>query len=361
MANQRPLPQDTNLILQHHLGACRNLSLLLDKFNPWRQQPDGGWQLSFLVEVQRRGQWEQKSTSEGEARRLWLGSGRDNQTRLVDRPLAPNTRTDGQLLAANYRRWQQGCNDLSAQIFELTSAARLVVGLGAESVLETSLALHRIHGYPVIPGSALKGLARTVAFFELAQLLGLVPLSFEERKQRKEQQPPEQTPLEKLATILESNPADVSTKRNWLALQTDSAVAAEAKIKGMLFQDLTQMEHFTNFRTVFGVLEQAGTVIFLDAMPKEKPLLVVDVMNPHYPDYYRDESGRTAPSDDQSPNPVAFLAVETDSIFGFALAPRHRNRETDLRAVGVARRWLEIGLREVGIGAKTAAGYGVFD
>lgn len=37
---------------------------------------------------------------------------------------------------------------------------RLIVGLGAESVRESSISLHRAWGVPVIPGSALKGLAR---------------------------------------------------------------------------------------------------------------------------------------------------------------------------------------------------------
>ena len=36
---------------------------------------------------------------------------------------------------------------------------RMAVGLGAESVLETAVALHRTYGVPYIPGSALKGLA----------------------------------------------------------------------------------------------------------------------------------------------------------------------------------------------------------
>lgn len=41
--------------------------------------------------------------------------------------------------------------------------ARMIVGLGAESVLETSITLHRIYGVPMIPGAALKGLASSAA------------------------------------------------------------------------------------------------------------------------------------------------------------------------------------------------------
>ncbi len=44
-----------------------------------------------------------------------------------------------------------------------TVAGRLVVGLGQESVLETSVTLHRVWGVPYLPGSALKGLAGRAA------------------------------------------------------------------------------------------------------------------------------------------------------------------------------------------------------
>lgn len=40
---------------------------------------------------------------------------------------------------------------------------RMAVGLGADGVLETSVALHRTYGVPYIPGSALKGLAAAFA------------------------------------------------------------------------------------------------------------------------------------------------------------------------------------------------------
>jgi len=40
---------------------------------------------------------------------------------------------------------------------------RMIVGLGAESVLETSVTLHRTYGVPYIPGSALKGLTASFA------------------------------------------------------------------------------------------------------------------------------------------------------------------------------------------------------
>lgn len=41
----------------------------------------------------------------------------------------------------------------------LQTAGRLIVGLGSENVLETGIRLHHTYGMPILPGSALKGLA----------------------------------------------------------------------------------------------------------------------------------------------------------------------------------------------------------
>jgi len=43
---------------------------------------------------------------------------------------------------------------------------RLVVGLGAESVYEASLALHPLYGFPYVPASAVKGAVRSAAIWE---------------------------------------------------------------------------------------------------------------------------------------------------------------------------------------------------
>jgi CRISPR-associated protein Cmr6 len=58
-----------------------------------------------------------------------------------------------------FERWQADLLAVGARCFEATTRTRMVVGLGAEAVLETSIALHRTYGVPHIPGSALKGLA----------------------------------------------------------------------------------------------------------------------------------------------------------------------------------------------------------
>lgn len=63
-----------------------------------------------------------------------------------------------------YRRWQHMLEQVCLIKPRLAQVqGRMIVGLGSEGVLETSVALHRTYGTPLIPGSALKGLAASYA------------------------------------------------------------------------------------------------------------------------------------------------------------------------------------------------------
>src|SRR5260221_1751552 len=64
-----------------------------------------------------------------------------------------------------YDRWEKVlANDTDGTKTRIaTVKGRMIVGLGDESVLETSIMLHRTYGVPYIPGSALKGLAASYA------------------------------------------------------------------------------------------------------------------------------------------------------------------------------------------------------
>ncbi len=102
-----------------------------------------------------------------------------------------------------------------------------------------------------------------------------------------------------------------------------------------------------------------GGLIFLDAYPRVWPRLAVDIINCHHSDYYgriNDKSdGRPFPSETESPNPVFFLAVEAGAQFGFPIVARD---DADLEtAVSLLRQGLDL----LGIGAKTAVGYGYMD
>lgn len=64
---------------------------------------------------------------------------------------------------AYFARWQQNLAEIGAKSRKARVRGRMVVGLGSESVLETSICLHRTYGVPYIPGGALKGLAASYA------------------------------------------------------------------------------------------------------------------------------------------------------------------------------------------------------
>lgn len=100
---------------------------------------------------------------------------------------------------------------------------------------------------------------------------------------------------------------------------------------------------------------QSGKVAFLAAVPETTARLVVDLVNCHHKEYYA--GNRSDATDDESPIPNFFPAVEAGSRFVFTLAPCGADDEL----LKCAKHWLVVALRQNGIGAKTAAGYGWFE
>jgi CRISPR-associated protein Cmr6 len=203
---------------------------------------------------------------------------------------------------------------------EMIAQGRLIVGLGGKGVLEFGITLHHTTGMPFIPGSALKGLCRNYALLTLA------------------------------------DEAKVDT----------SSEAALSTFEADLFKEYAQAKPASNqnlhhaFCAIFGSQEEAGACVFYDGVLSEFPngtLFTVDVMTPHFSQYYR-TSGGEAPHDGDSPIPVSFLTVREGTRFAFAVGLRREINDDNLRKQ--ARRWLRAALYELGIGAKTAAGYGVF-
>jgi CRISPR-associated protein Cmr6 len=172
---------------------------------------------------------------------------------------------------------------------------RFVSGLGMANPLETNLVLHRIGGFPYIPGSSIKGAVRAYAELELLEQ-GVQP-------------------------------------------RRPQARAAEFSAQE---RDLLE---------VFGAQDQAGKVIFFDALPVTGTTLELDVINVHYPAYYQQGE---PPADWQDPVPVLFLAVGKATQFTFAVASR------DAGLAGLALRWLQGAVQTTGLGGKTSAGYGYF-
>lgn len=154
-----------------------------------------------------------------------------------------------------YARWSRSLADLAGPgsepalaRHEFTVAGRLIVGLGAESVRETGITLHRLYGVPIIPGSALKGLARHYVHW-----------------------------------LRQQDPA-----------QAD-AIIAHARV---LFGEQADAGHITYFDAWY----------VPDSAPGDRPL-VQDVITVHHPAYYGSQGSRRAPWDFDDPNPTPFLSA----------------------------------------------------
>lgn len=307
------LPQDSARIVGSQISECRNLSLILARYIP--QQVVENSDVANTRNVKWRDQWLKE-----QCRRFVV--------------------TDSQLkkhIESTHRRWKLTISD--AARFEVRSLGRLVVGLGGESVLETSLTLQFITGLPIIPGSALKGLCRHYALFTIAAGLGIQPLSAAELRDHKE------TPLQQLDEAL-------------AAVQWSPELIRE-------LDKANQTDIAEQFRAIFGSTDYGGACIFYDAVVSELPqsgtLFEVDVMTPHFVKYYNSaNAGKQIepPSDNDSPNPINFLTVAAGTEFAFAVGVR---RGFDKSLAEQAAKWLKTALYEMGIGAKTAAGYGVFE
>jgi CRISPR-associated protein Cmr6 len=66
-----------------------------------------------------------------------------------------------------FKRWEKRLTEYGAKQRKAQVKGRMIVGLGSESIVETSISLHRTYGVPYIPGSALKGLAANYARLHL--------------------------------------------------------------------------------------------------------------------------------------------------------------------------------------------------
>lgn len=178
--------------------------------------------------------------------------------------------------------------------FNAATDSRLIIGLGGTSVIETGMTLHPLYGFPYLPGSGLKGLAR--AYAEITEVAS----------------------KEELHVIFGSD-------------DKNPRLASE-NIQGRIF--------------------------FMDGLPIQFPKLDLDIMNPHYSEYYsgkKDNKGNPIPPADYlNPVPVTFLTVATGQPFSFAVFSR------DKGLTEKAKSWLISGLTDLGAGGKTNVGYGYF-
>ena len=209
---------------------------------------------------------------------------------------------------AAFTRWREAMTATGAQGFRARTSSKLIVGLGAGSVLETSITLHRTYGVPYIPGSALKGLASSFGH-----------------------------------QLFLRNQSD-AWYRDFRGGTTRRGEAQQL---------------------IFGDEEKEGAIVFYDAMPLPRQWgLYPDVITPHHSSYSQTGERPLLPTDCDEPRPVPFLAGRGVFCFFIGLSATSKvglSEEEQEALLELATKLLQSALREEGVGAKTSSGYGRFE
>lgn len=218
-----------------------------------------------------------------------------NQPDFARKQLArvASCRGDAGLLGSALQTRRTAFAGLGAISFTLKTSGPLTLHLSSSGSFENAgICLHPVYGFPMIPGTGIKGLARAYA-----------------------------------TTVARASVEEIRAVFGPEEIRSDSDAAT-------------------------------GGVVFYDAWPVTWPKLIVDILNNHHREYYE---GKCPPVDWEDPVPVHFLAVPAGVEFEFAVGARNRAVSEAARLTRLAREWIEGGLKWLGAGAKTNAGYGRFE
>ncbi len=100
-----------------------------------------------------------------------------------------------------------------------------------------------------------------------------------------------------------------------------------------------------------------GQLVILDVYPKSIRELKIDIMNPHYQNYYSGKNKQ--PVETESPTPIKFLTVPegTEFVFNFAFISLEKGDKCDENELNDI---IDTAFETVGFGGKTSVGYGRF-
>lgn len=188
--------------------------------------------------------------------------------------------------------------------------SRLIVNQAGGILENAGLCLHPHFGYPYIPGSAVKGVARHAAWCAWHEA----------------EEPRKAEVARKMARVFGYPTGDKGLDKYLKGLACDAT--------------------------------RGGCVSFWAAEPDGKTPLVTDIVNCHHMKYYGSDNPSAVATDDEKPNPQFFPAVEAGATFLFTLVPL---RGAGVEEVKLAKDWLVKALTENGVGAKTSVGYGWFE
>ncbi len=293
------LPSDTARIHENYIKKCQNFALTVQRYMPHEA-------------IEETDRLNAKGKPDGKERNFWL------------QEICGNFEPDQAVIDGAYQRWM-AMTENSAR-FTMVSLSRMIIGLGGKGALEFGITLHPVTGLPYIPGSALKGLCRNYTLYYIAE---------------------------------QSN---ISLDPTRTEAVSDQAQKLDEQLSGVKQHGFPLDPNYVSlYQSLFGTQGQAGHCVFHDAviqeLPAGKPLFAVEVMTPHFGEYYK-SNGKEAPNDADNPIPVTYLSVNEGVLFIFAIGLRNNAPPRTPR--GDAKELLREALQVMGIGAKTAAGYGIF-
>lgn len=203
---------------------------------------------------------------------------------------------------------------------------RLLINMAGGVQENAGMALDRCFGLPFIPGSAVKGITRNTALWDIHRTRGPA-----ERKHK----------LRLALLAFGFIRDDISRPRRgagdfvWAA-DGDELLVREAA------GPFAEQDSFK------------GMLSFLPAYPTQPPEILAEVLTPH-------PRANVAAQGRGDLRPIFFPAVKEGSTFGFAAIvtwfPEGAPAAEVLKQAGL---WLRTALTEQGVGAKTGAGYGWF-
>lgn len=249
---------------------------------------------------------------------------------------------------------------------EAKSIAPFTTGLGNEHPIENGFAFLNPYGLPYLAASGIKGVVRLAA-----EELALFPGEFSEGDEEK-------TALDLLDVWalfgfegeLLTKPKEGKEDQWYQAALSHLAEKLEwDRLLDFIETHLKPSDESrpTNPEEAIRLLQDQrrnihtqGALTFWDCLPNAQGGLTVEIMTPHYGDYYQ---GNDSPHDSGSPTPIPFLAIPEGTEFSFFItcqtgrlpAPLQKDWQDKLRAI------YKHAFDWCGFGAKTAVGYGAME
>jgi len=229
-----------------------------------------------------------------------------------------------------FDRWNNSVKPDAA--IELCVRDRMIVGLGGQGVLETGMTLHHTYGVPIIPGSALKGLASHYCHTVWGE-------------------------------------KDREFKAELTEGEGKESTRSQGHYHSVLFGTNDNWGKDSEF---------AGFITFHDAWINpdslsRKDILAPDIMTPNHSDYYsgkmqknkmsgndqtNSETDIMPPSDFDDPNPISFVSLPRGCTFLISVSCNIKEEDARKHWAELALDMLHQALEHWGIGGKTSSGYG---